>query len=199
MRHLPSIPMGILAAGILASPAAAHTGVGATAGMVHGFVHPVGGLDHVLAMVAVGLFAYLLGGRALWLVPAAFVAMMAVGGGLGMAGVAVPFVEIGIALSVVVIGGMVAFGRSLPVALAMAVVGGFAVFHGLAHGAEMPATASGLAYGAGFVTATALLHGGGLLAAFGLARLSGTHGGRLARAGGGAMAVAGVALLGGVL
>lgn len=177
----------------------AHTGVGATHGFGHGFMHPVTGIDHVLAMVAVGLFAFTIGGRALWLVPAAFVGMMAAGGALGMSGVPLPFVETGIALSVVVIGGAAALGVRPPVATAMAVVGFFALFHGHAHGAEMPESASGFTYGLGFMLATAMLHAAGIGIGFGTASLAGDKGRLLARAGGGAMALGGVLLLAGAL
>ncbi|MBB4287042.1 HupE/UreJ family protein [Roseospira goensis] len=195
MRRLPLVLAGL----VLAGPAAAHTGVGAAAGLSHGFMHPIGGLDHVLAMVAVGLFAAVLGGRSLWLVPAAFVAMMAVGGAAGVAGIAVPYVELGIALSVVVVGALVAFGRSLPVAVAAAVVGLFAIFHGHAHGTEMPVAMSGLTYGLGFMGATALLHAAGILAGLGLGRLSEAHGLKAVRAGGALTALAGVGILTGAL
>ncbi|MDZ4736714.1 MAG: HupE/UreJ family protein, partial [Rhodospirillaceae bacterium] len=172
----------ILFAATFSTGALAHTDAGATTGFAYGFGHPIGGLDHVLAIVAVGLFAYLLKGNALWLVPAAFVGMMAVGGIIGVFGIPVPMVELGIALSVVVIGGLIAFGKSIPIAAAMAVVGMFAIFHGHAHGAEMPETTSGLVYGLGFMLATALLHGVGILAGFGIGKLSETHGMKLARA-----------------
>ncbi len=142
----------------MAGVAEAHTGVGSTIGFTHGFMHPLSGIDHMLAMVAVGLFAARLGGSALWLVPSAFVAMMAVGGFLGISGVELPFVEIGIAASVIVLGAAVALDFNLPTAAAMALVGFFALFHGHAHGAEMPETANGLTYGIGFMLATALLH-----------------------------------------
>ena len=153
-----------LAATAILTPtiAFAHTGIGPTVGFSHGFLHPITGLDHVLAMVMVGMFAAQLGGRALWLVPAAFVAVMAAGGALGVAGYPLPFVEIGIALSVVTLGALVAFGVRLPTAVAMAVVALFAIFHGHAHGSEMPETAAGLTYGLGFVVATALLHMAGI-------------------------------------
>jgi urease accessory protein len=144
------------------SLAFAHLGIGDTDGIAHGFMHPVTGIDHVLAMVAVGLFAAQLGGRALWLVPLTFVAMMACGGAVGMAGLQLPYVEIGIGLSVVVLGGLVATGLNPPLAIAMALVGFFAIFHGHAHGAEMPDTASGFAYAGGFIVATALLHATGI-------------------------------------
>lgn len=176
----------------------AHTGVGATGGFVHGFAHPVGGLDHVLAMVAVGIFAAMLGGRALWLVPAAFVVVMAFGGALGIYGVQVPFVEAGIAGSVIVLGLAVALRWKPPVAAAMALVGLFAVFHGHAHGAEMPLDASGASYAAGFLLATALLHLAGIALGFGIG-LIGRRSHLAARAGGGAMAIAGVAMLSGLI
>ena len=129
---------------------------------MHGFMHPLSGLDHQLAMILVGIFAYQLGGRALWLVPLTFVSVMAVGGFLGIAGMPVPFIEIGIALSVIVLGAIVAFGVKAPLAVAMGIVGLFAIFHGHAHGSEMPLDASGLEYGLGFMLATALLHAVGI-------------------------------------
>jgi urease accessory protein len=184
-------------AALLPSAALAHTGVGHTAGFSSGFFHPLGGFDHVLAMVAVGLFAAHLGGRALWLVPAAFVAMMAAGGALGVAGVSAPYVETGIALSVVVLGAAVAFGLSLPVAAAMSLVGFFAIFHGHAHGAEMPETASGVAYGAGFILATALLHAAGVGIGVGIGRLQGSVGRRIQQVAGGGAALAGIGMLAG--
>lgn len=184
---------------LLPTAASAHTGVGAAVGFVHGFVHPVSGIDHVLAMVAVGIFAANLGGRALWAVPAAFVSVMALGGALGMAGVAVPFVEMGIAASVIVLGIAVALRLQWPVAAAMALVGAFAVFHGHAHGAEMPAAASGFDYAAGFLLATALLHTAGIGFGLGIARFGRTHAPRAIQFGGAAMAIAGLGLLTGAL
>jgi urease accessory protein len=196
-RALPIV--GCLGLLLASTAAQAHTGVGATAGFAHGFLHPIGGLDHVLAMVAVGLLAAQLGGRALWLVPLSFVSVMAIGGAVGMSGIALPFVEIGIALSVVVLGAAVATRWSPPTIAAMALVGLFAIFHGYTHGAEMPESISGLEYAAGFVLATALLHlcgiGSGLL--FG--RLSRAHGGWLLRLAGGATALAGIAILVGAI
>ncbi|MEA2861497.1 MAG: urease accessory protein [Methylobacteriaceae bacterium] len=181
------------------SLALAHVGVGETTGVAHGFMHPVSGFDHILAMVAVGLFAAHLGGRALWLVPLSFVAMMAFGGVLGMAGIGLAYVEVAIGLSVVVLGIIVAARVNPPVAIAMALVGFFAIFHGHAHGAEMPETASGLAYGVGFILATALLHAIGI----GVGILIGKAGQRYSRTisqiAGGAMALAGVAMLGGII
>lgn len=187
-----------LAGALLPTAALAHTGVGDTSGFAHGFWHPIGGLDHVLAMVAVGAFAARLGGRALWIVPSAFVAMMAVGGFIGLEDIPLPFVETGIALSVVVLGLAVALRWKLPVAAAGALVGLFAVFHGHAHGGEMPVDASGLSYALGFMLATALLH----VAGIGLGLAIGKIGARsklVLQASGGATALAGVALLGGYL
>jgi urease accessory protein len=190
------------AAAVLAASstvASAHVGVGDASGFAHGFMHPIGGIDHILAMVMVGLFAAQLGGRAMWLVPAAFVGVMALGGVVGFSGFALPFVELGIGLSIVVLGAAVAFGLKPVVAAAMGLVGFFAVFHGFAHGAEMPDSVAGLAYGAGFVVATALLHaaglGLGLLAASG----AGPRGETLIRAAGALTAVAGVAVVTGVI
>ena len=173
----------------------AHTGIGDTSGFVHGFGHPISGLDHVLAMAMVGVFAWQLGGRALWLVPMTFVGVMAVSGMLGAAGIGVPFVEIGIALSVVVLGAIVTFDVKAPIAAAVGVVGLFAMFHGHAHGAEIPDDAGGVAYAAGFMIATAILHLAGISTGF----LIGTTDKRLVRLVGGFTTVAGVALLVGVL
>lgn len=184
---------------LIPTAAFAHTGQGDTAGLVHGFVHPIGGLDHVLAMIAVGVFAFVLGGRALFLVPLSFVAMMAVGFGLGVTGVNVPFVELGIALSSIVIGGAAALGRPVPVAAAMSLVGVFAVFHGHAHGAEMPAGALGIEYAAGFILATASLHLVGIAAAMGVAKLVGRYGKTVAQVAGGLFAIGGLGVLAGWL
>jgi urease accessory protein len=198
--HTPR-PLALLALSLLAllpTAALAHTGHAAAGGLAAGFLHPLGGLDHVLAMVAVGLLAWNLGGRALWLVPLAFVAAMAAAGAIGMAGTALPLVELGIGLSVVAIGGLVALGLRLPTALAMGIAAVFAIFHGHAHGTEMDPTASGLAYGAGFVAATVLLHATGILAGLGLGRLA-AGGGAPSRASGAAIAALGVLILAGTL
>jgi urease accessory protein len=188
-----------LTATLLPTAAWAHVGHGSTVGFVHGFVHPVTGIDHVLAMVAVGMFAANLGGRALWAVPLTFVSVMAVGGALGVAGIAVPFVEAGIALSVIVLGLAVVLQWKWPVAAAMALVGVFAIFHGHAHGAEMPVDASGLEYGLGFMLATALLHVVGIGLGIGIGRFGRTTSPRIIQFGGGAMAVAGLGILTGVI
>lgn len=149
--------LGFVIAGMsFTSVAAAHSGHGDS--LVAGMAHPLLGLDHALAMLAVGLWAYHLGGRAKFLVPASFLSLMALGGGLAMAGVAVPSGEIGIASSVLLLGLLVAFLVRVSPALAAAVAGIFAVFHGYAHGIEMPVQQIQWAYVAGFVGATALLH-----------------------------------------
>jgi urease accessory protein len=188
-----------VAAVLMPATAWAHVGAGSTSSFSSGFLHPIGGLDHVLAMVAVGMVAANLGGRALWAVPLTFVALMAGGGLLGIEAVDIPYVEAGIALSVVVLGSMVALQVRWPVAAAMALVGVFAIFHGHAHGGEMPADASGAAYAAGFMIATALLHLAGMALGIGLQQAGSVYWHRTAQLGGGAMALAGVALLAGVL
>lgn len=128
----------VLAATLYPALAYAHVGVGETSGFAHGFTHPISGLDHVLAMILVGVFAFQLGGRALWLVPLSFVGMMAAGGIMSMNGIHVPLIELGIALSVIVLGTAVAFEVKAPVAIAAGLAGLFAIFHGYAHVAEMP-------------------------------------------------------------
>ncbi len=161
--HTKAVCLLAAMAGILTpSLALAHPGHEIAEGFAHGFVHPLLGLDHVLAMIGVGLLAVVLGGRALIALPLTFVSLMALGGFLGQAGLVLPAVETGIALSLVVFGAALALGLQAPVWLAMAMTGIFALFHGFAHGLEMPATASGLTYGAGFVLATLVLHGAGL-------------------------------------
>jgi urease accessory protein len=192
--------LALCLAGIaIAPPAFAHTGVGDTTGVLHGFLHPISGIDHMLAMVAVGLFAALLGGRALWLVPLSFVTMMAIGGSLGMAAINLPFVEIGVGLSVVALGAAVALRLNMPTAAAMAFVGFFAIFHGHAHGAEMPDTGSGFSYGAGFVLATALLHVCGIGLGLCLGTLADIRVRHVTRVAGIAMTLAGIGILSGAI
>jgi urease accessory protein len=191
--------LAFLALFLAPTAALAHTGAGDTSGFMHGFMHPLGGLDHQLALILVGIFAYQLGGRALWLVPLTFVGIMAFGGFLGIAGISVPFIEIGIALSVVVLGAIVAFGVKVPVAVAMGLVGLFAIFHGHAHGSEMPMDASGLEYGLGFMFATAVLHAAGIGIGVLIGMTSKSLGNNVYRVAGGLASVAGVAILIGVI
>jgi urease accessory protein len=180
----------VLLAGI--TPALAHEGVGIAGGFASGFMHPILGWDHVAAMVAVGLWGAFLGAPAIWLLPIVFPLVMALGGGLGIMGVPVPGVEAGIAASAVVLGIMVALGARPPLWVAAVVVGAFAIFHGHAHGTELPAAADAVAYAAGFVIGTGLLH----LAGIALGLTVKWEPGQIAvRATGGAIAVAGLAFL----
>jgi urease accessory protein len=153
---------------LVPSAAFAHPGHGDLTGFAAGVAHPLTGLDHIAAMVAVGLWAAMKGGRALWLWPAAFVAVMLVGGALGVMAIPLPFVEAGILASVVVLGLMVALAATLPLGAGAAIIGLFALFHGYAHGAELPQTAGAASYMAGFALATATLHGVGIAFAFAL-------------------------------
>lgn len=181
-----------VAAFLISGPAFAHPGHGTeTDAFMTGLLHPISGVDHILAMVAVGLWAAMLGGKALWRVPAAFVAMMGVGFVLALAGVNLPLVEPGILASVIVLGLLVAASVRLPLAASAGLVGLFALFHGYAHGGELGgATATNFAIG--FALATAALHGVGLV----LGRAAGLGGNLiLPRVLGGATALAGLALV----
>lgn len=184
---------------LAATSAQAHTGVGVAGGFGHGLAHPIGGLDHVLAMIAVGIFAARLGGRALVLVPLSFISMMIIGGSIGMAAIGLPLVEIGIGLSVVVLGLCAACGYRVPVAIAMAVTAIFALFHGHAHSAEMPEALSGLEYAAGFVLGTSLLHAFGIGIGLASRKLGEAFGAPLLRMTGSVIALAGLAILTGNL
>jgi urease accessory protein len=141
----------------------AHEERGQAAGFVAGLAHPVSGLDHVLAMIAVGLWGAVLGAPAIWVLPVAFPMMMAVGGLLGLLGIPLPGVEVGIAISAMVLGAMVLAEARPPLWIAAAIVAFFAIFHGHAHGRELPQGTSALLYSMGFVVATGLLHAIGIL------------------------------------
>ena len=185
----------MLLALLVASPALAHTGGSIVGGLAGGFAHPLFGPDHIVAMVAVGLWGAFLGTPAIWLLPVVFPIVMAFGGVLGILGVEIPWVETGIAVSAIVLGLMVALGVRAPLAVAAVLVGAFAIFHGHAHGAELPAAADAVAYSVGFVVATGLLHLSGI--AFG--SLTRWPAGQIAvRAAGGAIAIAGVVFLGAI-
>jgi urease accessory protein len=178
---------------IIAGPAFAHSENGVAIDFVGGFTHPIFGPDHVVAMVAVGLWGAFLGMPAIWLLPVVFPLVMAVAGALGVLGVPLPGVETGIALSAIALGGMVALAAKPPLWVAAVLVGAFAVFHGHAHGAELPVGADAIAYSMGFVIATGMLHVSGI--AFGA--LSRWPAGRIAvRAMGAVIAVIGFAYLG---
>lgn len=177
---------------IATSAASAHAPTDIAGGFSSGFLHPLLGWDHVAAMVAVGLWGAFLGKPAIWILPVVFPLVMAVGGALGVAGVALPGVEVGIAGSALVLGLMVLLGARPPLPVAAVLVGIFAVFHGHAHGTELPHSASPLAYSVGFVLSTGLLHLAGI--AFGL--LTGLRfGNTLVRAVGAVIAVAGALFL----
>jgi urease accessory protein len=176
----------------LAAPTFAHTEGDPAAGFVSGFLHPIGGWDHVVAMVAVGLWGAFLGRPAVWLLPIVFPLVMAFGGALGVLGVPLPGVEIGIAASAIVLGAMVAVAVKPPLWVAAVIVGAFAIFHGHAHGTELPDAASPVAYSLGFVIATGLLHAAGI----GIALVTRwPRGAAVVRACGGAIAAIGVFFL----
>jgi urease accessory protein len=179
-----------VAALLLPLPAFAHVGDALHHGLLAGFLHPFGGADHLLAMVMVGLWAGLAGGAARLTLPGAFLGAMAVGGGLGMAGVVLPGVEAGILGSVIVLGALAALTVRLPLAVGMALAALFGVLHGHAHGAEMLG-GSAFGYALGVLVGTAVLHGAGLAIASPVAPWAR----RAARAAGGATAVAGLALV----
>jgi urease accessory protein len=191
MRRNYLIGLLAIVALVLASPAHAHIIGAGGAGWTQGFSHPFSGLDHILAMVAVGIWAAQTGRPALWVLPVAFPLAMAFGGLLGVAGVPVPGIEAGIAASVLGLGVLIAFQVKPPLALSIALVALFALFHGHAHGTELPQAASPVLYGLGFVVATAILHliGVGIGLAMRLPR-----GMTAIRVAGGAIAAAGIGL-----
>jgi urease accessory protein len=173
---------------LLLAPAAAlaHAETGAASGFLSGLSHPISGLDHVVAMIAVGLWGAQLGPPAIWALPVAFPLMMAVGGFLGLIGMPLPGVEIGIALSAVLLGAMVLLEARPPLPAAVALVAFFAIFHGHAHGSELPPGESGLTYSIGFVIATGLLHAVGI----GIGLIHRWSAGQLALRGAGALVAA---------
>jgi urease accessory protein len=188
----PAAWLALVAVAAWPAAALAHAGADSTAsGLAAGFRHPISGLDHLLAMLAVGMWGAQLGPPALWALPVAFPLVMALGGVAGIAGIALPGVEFGIALSVIALGAAIAGGRRPPLPVAAGLVAFFAVFHGYAHGVELPARADPAAYSAGFVLATGLIHLTGIGIGF-VTELP--RGPALLRAGGGAIALAGVLL-----
>lgn len=144
------------------APAEAHTGAGAVGGFASGFQHPLFGLDHLLAMLAVGIWGAQMGGRRVWTLPVTFPLIMAFGGIAGMAGLYLPEVELGIALSVLALGLAIAFAWRPFEPVAVLLIAVFAVFHGYAHGVELPNAADPAAYSVGFVIATGLIHVAGI-------------------------------------
>jgi urease accessory protein len=174
---------------LLATPAFAHSEQGVAIDFGSGFAHPISGLDHLIAMVAVGLWGAFLGAPAIWMLPVVFPLVMAVAGALGVLGMPLVGVEIGIAISAIALGAMVALAAKPPLWIAAVLVGAFAVFHGYAHGVELPVGADAIAFSMGFVIATGMLHVSGI--AFGA--LSRWPQGRVAvRAVGGVIALIGV-------
>jgi urease accessory protein len=193
LAHTASLAALVAVAVTGFAPAAfAHVGDHSHMSFMEGLMHPLGGLDHILAMVAVGLWASQIGGRALWLLPLTFPAVMVAGGALGMSGVALPWVEAGIAASVMVLGAAIAFALRPSLAVSLPVIGAFALLHGYAHGVELPADASALHYAAGFVAATLMLHLIGIGLGLAAARIPVRF---AARTAGGAIAALGVMLL----
>lgn len=191
----------IAVAALVALPglAMAHTGAGANNGFGYGFGHPFSGLDHIAAMVAVGALGWQAGGVARWMLPATFILVMAGGGALGLAGIGLPMVEAGIAASIIVLGLMVGLSLKSPLVPALILVAAGAVFHGHAHGMEMPGTVRGLDYALGFLSATAVLHIGGLTAGLLLVHLGNRSEMPLLRAAGGMTALLGLGLLAGAV
>jgi urease accessory protein len=185
-----------IAAVLAAQSSSAHNIAGTAVGFVSGFRHPISGLDHILAMVAVGIWGAQLGRPAIWALPVAFPLVMSIGGVLGVRGVPLPGVEIGVAASALALGVMIALAARPPIWAAAALVGLFAIFHGHAHGTELPHAAQPLAYGAGFVLATGLLHVTGI--AIGLMQ-QWRHGERVLRLAGVGIAIAGSYLLMGLV
>src|SRR5437899_602305 len=191
-HSLRSLVALLLALALLASPALAHSETGVAIDFMGGFMHPIFGPDHVVAMVAVGLWGAFLGAPAIWLLPVVFPLMMAVAGAFGVLGVPLPGVEIGIAVSAIMLGTMVALAAKPPLWIAAVLVAAFAIFHGHAHGAELPVGADAVAFSMGFVIATGMLHVSGI--AFGT--LSRWPAGRIAvRAAGGVIALIGLTYL----
>lgn len=178
----------IAAATLFATPAQAHEGTGLAGGFAAGVLHPLAGLDHMLAMVAVGLWGAFLGRPLVYALPMLFPAAMVIGGALGMAAVGFPPVELGIAVSVITLGAMILFAVRAPVVVACVIIAIFALFHGYAHGAELPSAADPVGYSSGFVLSTGLLHLVGI--GFGLLRAS-PRGTLALRAAGGAIALSG--------
>lgn len=163
MKAKTSLFLSVLVSSILFLPVAeAHTLGTEGAGLVAGLAHPLMGLDHLLAMIAIGIWAWQLGGRAVWFVPVTFVSMLSIAATFGLSGFSLPLVEPAIACSLLILGLLIAGSVRLPLIASVCLVGLFAVFHGYAHGLELPQAASPVHYGIGFIMATALLHGLGI-------------------------------------
>ncbi len=195
MKQLYSLSLSVFLLTI-SNVAFAHEDAGIAGGFISGFLHPIFGWDHVIAMVAVGLWGAFLGRPAIWILPIVFPLVMAFGGAIGVMGIPIPAVETGIAVSAVVLGALIAFAVRPPIWAAAIIVGMFAIFHGHAHGTELPNAANPIAYSIGFVFSTGLLHLAGI--AFGL--LVRWPSGKIAvQTGGGLISLAGAGFLTGIL
>lgn len=191
MKKVEIATLSLVTLAVSMNAAVAHTGIGPTSGLMAGFAHPLLGLDHVLAMTAVGALAAQAGGRALWALPVAFMSAMAIGALAALGGLGLSYVELGIAGSVLALGALIAFEVRLPSAILAVVIALFAIFHGHAHGSELPVAAGAVDYALGFLAATALLHGAGLLLGLALKRF----GAMALRLAGGGMAAVGLVLV----
>lgn len=192
MRHFWMVLFSL----VLSNTAFAHTGEGIAGGLISGITHPIAGLDHVTAMVAVGILGAFLGRPAIWVLPVVFPLVMTLGGVLGLVGIPIPYIEAGIAVSSVVLGLMILLALKPALWIAAIIVAAFAIFHGHAHGTELPKAANALAYSIGFVVSTGLLH----LAGIGIGELiRWPMGQKVAQAIGGIIALAGVGFLTGWL
>lgn len=197
MERIMRNPLWIIALLFVSSSTAfAHSGEGIAGGFISGALHPLAGLDHVTAMVAVGILGAFLGRPAIWVLPVVFPLVMALGGVMGIMGIPVPAIEVGIAVSSIVLGAMIVLALKPPLWVAAIIVAAFAVFHGHAHGTELPNAANALSYSVGFVIATGLLH----LAGIAIGELIRWPAGLIiARAIGGLIALAGVGFLTGTI
>ena len=197
MERIMKNPLWIIALLLLSSSNAfAHSGEGITGGFISGAMHPLAGLDHVTAMVAVGILGAFLGRPAIWVLPVVFPLVMTFGGIIGIMGIPLPGIEIGIAVSSIVLGTMIALALKPPLWVAAIIVAAFAIFHGHAHGTELPNAANALTYSIGFVVSTGLLH----LAGIAIGELTRWPAGLIiARVIGGLIALAGIGFLTGTL
>jgi urease accessory protein len=192
VRYLQRSAVAALLLALCVGPASAHTAVGPMGGFVSGFAHPIFGYDHLLAMLAVGIWGAQMGGRNMWTLPVTFPLVMAFGGILGMAGVPLPNVELGVALSVLVLGLAIAFAWRPFEPVAIGIIAVFAIFHGYAHGIELPSAADPAAYSVGFVMATGAIHVAGIGVGLLIGKLAG---GWVSRGLGGAIALGGLYFL----
>jgi urease accessory protein len=172
MKNYPAFLLILCVMSLLSDSVLAHTGIGDIDGFHAGFWHPIGGADHLLAMIAVGLWAAQMGGKSIWIMPTAFVTLMTLGGILAISGIHLPYVEEGILTSVLVLGILIAAALKFRLLISTGIIGSFALFHGHAHGAEMPLAIEAISYCIGFALSTALLHATGITSGFILHKLN---------------------------